>query len=144
MKSITDITNITNITNLFNKNDTSSNEDTFLQNFEEVTIINSAGNYLITKTGETLRLSGIQTLTKAGDEFVYNSLLNRTVWIYRDGVDKENYSCVYLFTNKPSGTFRLDNSLNRLVIAKCFGTSGSISNGPLSDKLKNYLIYPIP
>ena len=142
--TFTTLKNYANKSSFANAIQIQNKDDTFLKNFEEVTIINSAATYLITENGETLRLSGINTLTQAGDNFIYNSLLNRKVWIYRDGVDIDNCQCVYVFTSQPSETLKLDTSLNRLIIAKCYGTNGNVSNGPLSNALKNFLIYPIP
>ena len=110
--------------------------------FEERTVVNNAGDYLVLDNGETIRLSGVGAINQDGNEFIVNSLTNRKVWIFDDGVDANDFRCVYLYLEKPVETFSVKNSFNRLLISKCYGKYEEISNGIYKDFLQNSDIYP--
>ena len=113
----------------FNQTKVPEVNEEYYENFEQETIINVAGSYLVLETGETVRLSGIEMINEQGENLLYNALTNREVWLYRDGEDKDGIPCVYLFIDSPEYPFSTQNSLNRILCSKQYALKGKISNG---------------
>lgn len=123
------------------QNQTIDENNEYYENFEKQTIINVAGSYLVFEDGETTRLSGISTVNENGETLLQHALINREVWIYRDGNDNDGISCVYLFIDKPNYPFSISTSLNRIMCSKNYAQKSAISNGHFSNSLYGTNIY---